>query len=425
MKRPCLLLTALLAVTVSCSDLPSDGAMPVGGSTRDDAGTPAPDGGGDPALIDMGTQPPGDVGVARDTRADSTAPDSSSPDAAAVVDAGDAGVDGGGPMPLRSSKFAMADPDTVLAKDGKYITYGTTVPAGRGERCGGRGKLYVPYLEHGGGNVVGISDCAAGDAMPDGPGAWAEPGGAIWAPGVARFGNRYFMYYTASRRGSQQKCIGRAVSNSARGPFVSRGEWACPPAGRWAIDANPIVVGQTMYVAYRDDAITTFPDTGLSIVRTDDEGRAQWGSRVDLLVSTDIDWESIRMSGTTRVIENPTMFRAGGEWYVAYAGNNWDSRRYATGIASCGPDILPSTRCRPIRRGKARPYFGFRGNGDLDPYRELPLNKHGSGALDVFEAADGSYRAVWHWWSPSERRRYPVIGRFARNNGGFYVEDER
>src|SRR5690348_13678008 len=80
-----------------------------------------------------------------------------------------------------SSTFPLADPDTVLAKDGTYVTYGTTVGAGVGARCGGTGKLYVPYLNHGSGDTVSMSDCAAGDALPSGPGSWAEPGGAVWA----------------------------------------------------------------------------------------------------------------------------------------------------------------------------------------------------------------------------------------------------
>ena len=360
--------------------------------------------------VDSGAVDPGDA---------ATSDSFVAPDAFVPPDAG------GTPPPIEDptdwSEISLADPDTVRARDGRYITYGTTIGAGRGPRCGGRGKLFVPYLEHGAGSSVRMSDCAAGDAMPDGPGGWAEPGGAIWAPGVARFGDRYFMYYTASRRGSGQKCIGRATSRNARGPFVSRGEWACPPAGRWAIDANPIVAGGRLYVAYRDDAITSFPETGLSVVRTDEDGRAVWSTRRDLLRSTDIGWETVRISGTSRVIENPSLFREDGVWYVAYSGNNWDSARYATGIARCGSRILPSSRCTPMRQGVRRPYFGYTGSAGLDPYRGLPTNRQGPGGMDVFQAADGTLRVVWHWWRPSDRSRHVNVGRLRSNSGGFYV----
>ncbi len=415
MRRP-LTNSTLLVVLVAL--LPACSADPVTSTAGDaDVGVGL-DLGADSAQHDAAERPQVEMG--RDPA------DAEFVDIVADADFGvvDAGADAGPTTiedPSRSSEFPLADPDTVLAEDGKYITYGTTVPAGRGRRCGGTGRLSVPYLEHGSGSSVRIDDCAAGDALPGGPGGWAEPGGAIWAPGVAKFGDRYFMYYTASRNGSGQKCIGRATSTGARGPFVSRGEFACPPDGRWAIDANPFVAGGELYVTYRDDAITSFPETGISVVRTDSEGRAVWATRRDVLASTDITWDTTRISGDTRVIENPSMFRSEGVWYVAYSGNNWDSARYATGIAECGNSPLPASRCQPIRMGVARPYLGFTGNGGLDPYRGLPGNHQGPGGLDVFEAADGTQRAVWHWWSPSDTQRYVVIGRFLRNAGGFYV----
>ncbi|MAQ16111.1 MAG: hypothetical protein CMN30_15140 [Sandaracinus sp.] len=327
----------------------------------------------------------------------------------------DAGVED----PTVSSEFWLADPDTVLGLDGSYISYGTTIGPGQGPRCGGVGELFVPYLVHGSGNTVGISDCAAGDAMPSGPGAWAE--GAIWAPGVARYGDRYFMYYTASRRGTGQKCVGRAVASAARGPFTDQGEWACPPMGRWAIDANPIVADGQLLVAYRDDAINSFPETGLSVVRTDANGWADWSTRRDLLRSTDVDWETIAVSGTSRVIENPSLFLHEGLWYVTYSGNNWDSPRYATGLALCGPSPLPATPCTPLRDGVRRPYFGFMGDGDLDPYRGLPGNHEGPGGMDVFNAADGSLRVIWHWWQRSDGTRRSAVGRLLEDDGGFWV----
>src|SRR5690606_35289853 len=129
-----------------------------------------------------------------------------------------------------------------------------------------------------------------------------------------------------------------------------------------------------------------------SIVRTDDQGRAVWNTRRDLLLSTDIEWDTTRISGTTHVIENPSMFRHDGEWYVAYSGNNWASARYATGIASCGDSVLPAKRCTPLRRGLERPYFGFSGDAGLNPYRGLPQNHRGPGGMDVFDAADGTLR---------------------------------
>lgn len=325
--------------------------------------------------------------------------------------------------PTHSSQVYMADPDTVIARDGKYITYGTTIGGGSGPRCGKEGLLFVPYLEHGGGNSVRMSDCAAGDAMPDGPGAWAEPNGHIWAPGVARHKDKYIMFYSATKRGTNQKCIGRAHSQSARGPFQSVSEWACPPEGRWAIDPNPFVADGKLYVAYRDDYITYYPETGLSVVQTDDQGGAIWDTRRDLLKSTDISWDTISMSGDTRVVENPSLFQHEGTWYLAYSGNNWDSPRYAIGIADCGPSPLPAQRCTPLQNGVARPYFGYTGSGGLNPFRALPGDHPGPGGMDVFHAADGTLRAIWHWWQPSNGSRHVAVGRLLKDADGFYVSE--
>ena len=319
-----------------------------------------------------------------------------------------------------SSTFPLADPDTVRARDGRYVTYGTTVAAGRGKRCGATGRLFVPVLVHGSGNDVGMADCASADALPGGPGSWAEPGGAVWAPGVARFGDRFVMYYTASRKGSGQKCIGRAVATSARGPFTNAGEWACPPGGRWAIDANPFVSGGSLYVTYRDDAVASGAETGISTVRTDARGRAVWDTRRTLLTSTDITWDTAKSGSSTHVVENPAMWRTpDGRWYLMYAGNNWDSARYATGIADCGTTPLPNSRCTPLRQGVSRPYFGFTGARGINPYRGLPGNHPGPGGMDVFAAADGSPRVVWHWWDGGTR--HPVTGVLQRGTGGFSV----
>jgi hypothetical protein len=319
-----------------------------------------------------------------------------------------------------TSTFPLADPDTVLAKDGSYVTYGTTAGAGSGARCGATGRLFVPVLVHGSGSTVGIANCASHDALPSGPGAWAEPGGAIWAPGVARFGDRFFMFYTASRRDSGQKCIGRAIATSARGPFENQGEWACPGGGRWALDANPFVAGGNLYVTYRDDAIASGAETGISTVRTDGEGRAIWDTRRDMLKSTDITWDTAKSSSGTHVVENPSMFKAAdGHWYLMYSGNNWDSARYATGIADCGTTPLPGSRCAPIREGVTRPFFGFTGAAGLNPIRGLPGNHQGPGGMDVFDAADGTERVVWHWWDGA--RRFPMTGVLTRPSSGFLV----
>lgn len=348
--------------------------------------------------------------------------------AAAAMALATAGMLAGGPpealAATASSTFPLADPDTLLAKDGTYVTYGTTVGAGVGSRCGGTGKLYVPYLNHGSGDTVGISDCAAGDALPSGPGSWAETGGAVWAPGVALFNGTFYMYYAATKKGTGQKCIGLATSGGAKSAFTNRGEWACPDGGRWALDPDPFVANGKLYVAYRDDAITTGAETGISIVQVGSDGFADWGTRRDALKSTDIGWDSIRISGTTHVVENPSVFLASGDghYYLTYSGNNWDSPRYSTGLADCGTNPIPSSRCKPRGDGVNQPYFGYTGSSGLSPFRGLPGDYQGPGAMDVFFTAANRRCVVWAWWDPGTGHRYPRIGELKRDDAGFYVQ---
>jgi len=324
-----------------------------------------------------------------------------------------------------ASRFPLGDPDTVRAEDGRYVTYGTTVRAGRGQRCGGaRGRLHVPVLVHGSGDAErnGMADCASGDALPGGPGSWAKSGPAVWAPGVARYRGHYVMYYTAVRKGSAGKrCIGRAVAKSARGPFRSAGLWSCPSGGRWALDANPFVNGRSLYVTYRDDGVAKGAETGISTVRTDSSGRAVRKTRRTALKSTDIGWETRKNRGASaHIVENPAMWRAAdGRWYLMYSGNRWDSARYATGIARCGRSPLPASRCRPLQHGARRPYFGFRGAAGVHPFRGLPQNHRGPGGMDVFTGADGRPHVVWHWWNGGVR--HPMTGVLTRGAGGFSV----
>ncbi|AXK31858.1 hypothetical protein DVA86_03545 [Streptomyces armeniacus] len=323
------------------------------------------------------------------------------------------------------SRFRLADPDTVPTNKNDYITYGTS---SSGKKCGGgSGGFKVPMLRHGSGGDVGIADCAIGDALPrKNIGAWADKSSGVWAPGVVKHGGKYLMYYTISKKGSKQKCIGLATAKGASGPFKdgSKHPWACPPSGRWVIDANPYVSGGKLYVVYRDDQVTRGIESGVSVVGAGRNGWADKGfsSRRTVLTSKNIAWDSTKNAGNNHIVENPSMFKVGKTWYLAYSANAWKSARYATGIAKCGTKPIPQKRCSPIRDGVKRPYFGFKGKAGLGPWRGLPGNHAGSGGMDVFRAHNGGHRAVYHWYQRSSGKRFPVTGNFVWQDGGFAVK---
>lgn len=345
---------------------------------------------------------------------------------AVTSDGADGGAAGSSSSSTRAeSTFKLADPDTVLTDQGDYVTYGTS---SAGRKCGGKNQSFkVPMLRHGSGDEVGMADCAVGDALPKkNIGGWADTSGGVWAPGVVKHKGKYLMYYTMSRKGSKQKCIGLAKSADASGPFKDTGNrpWACPPSGRWVIDANPYVSGGRLFVAYRDDQVTKGIESGISVVGAGDGGWADknFSTRRTALTSHDIAWDSAKNKGNNHIVENPSMFKVGKRWYLAYSANAWDSVRYATGIADCGTKPIPGSKCKPMRNGVQQPYFGFTGKAGLGPWRGLPGNRTGPGGMDIFQAQNGSHRAVYHWFQRSTKKRYPITGSFVRHNGGFAVK---
>jgi Glycosyl hydrolases family 43 len=92
----------------------------------------------------------------------------------------------------------------ILADRGRYLLYSTQV---------GFHNVPVatsPNLRHW---------SPPSDALPLLP-TWAE-WGRTWAPGVARLGGRYLLYFAAHHRNSGRQCIGVAISAAATGPFAS------------------------------------------------------------------------------------------------------------------------------------------------------------------------------------------------------------
>jgi hypothetical protein len=289
----------------------------------------------------------------------------------------------------------MADPDTIVPQTGtQYYTYGTTT-RGWGQ-CGGRQDnrtIWVPYIASGSGDTVDLADqCITDDAMPSGPGAWADPDGGVWAPSVVYWGGRYIMYYTATKAGTGQKCIGKAGSSSPAGPFSDGGIVVCPQGGRWAIDPDAFGHNGALYLTYRDDGTTSGAETGISVMRLDASGAADLSTRHTALRSTDITWESAG-GATNHIIENPSMMFVGGHWMLFYSGNNWDQARYSTGIALC-PDPLATTGCTPYA-STTNPYFGYTGGGNIGPLYGLPFSMPGPGGMSLFRNRAGDARVVW------------------------------
>lgn len=319
-----------------------------------------------------------------------------------------------GPIPLTG-------PDTIIkpGPNERYITYGASSRTGK----------FVPYVVHGSGNTVGMDTTIDGDAMPDGPGGWARRDHGLWAPTVVNHNGRFYLFYTATQKGTGdrgRKCIGVAASGRAIGPFRARANPLLCNAGGWSIDAEAFVGPHNgnLYVTYRDDKVETGRETAISVVRVDDNARQVLRKRVQLS-SRAVTWENAGTNDGSHIIENPSMVRRDGRWWLFYSGNKWRTAKYATGIARCGDS--PMSKCTPVPN-RDRSYFGYLGedgmHGVHKPVSGLPRNKRAPGGMSVFHARNGGMRVVWNYRRASDGKRFSLTGNLTYSNGRWAVVPE-
>ncbi|HEC10678.1 MAG TPA: hypothetical protein ENI86_14110, partial [Acidimicrobiales bacterium] len=173
------------------------------------------------------------------------------------------------------------------------------------------------------------------DALPE-VGSWSV-NGFVWAPAVARVGDRFVLYYTSYDVASDLMCIGTAVSDRAEGPFVDNSDspLICPTAEGGAIDASPFVAGNTLFLLYKADGNCCGLPTTIYTQQLSPDGLATMGDPVALL-GADQPWEG-------NLVEAPSMIRAGGRYHLMFSANDWNSADYAVGHAVCDTPVGPCT----------------------------------------------------------------------------------
>lgn len=202
------------------------------------------------------------------------------------------------------------------------------------------------------------------DAMPTRP-AWAarvdkgerKEGFSLWAPSVERVGSRYVAAYSAATRLEtatkvRRSCIGLATSRSPVGPFahVSRRPLVCyPPSPRGVIDPDLLTLGDgRTFLLWKREGIPNRPDSepALMVQQLSQDGtRLKAGSRRHALL------ELVRGTWKGGVIENPSMTRYRGLYYLFYSAHDWYSSDYAVGYAECASPVGPCvdrTHQRPL-----------------------------------------------------------------------------
>ena len=277
-----------------------------------------------------------------------------------------------------------ADPG-AFHDGGRFHVYATSAEHCTATGCDG---YTVPRFESAALDVPGR---LAGDAMPQRP-AWVDPADrAVWAPAAARVGDSVVLWFaaTSGRPGDRgAKCLGAAVASSAEGPFVPRPEpLHCVP-GWWAIDPAPVLDEHGWTLLWRQDD-PDHPTGAIVSAPLRPDGLALAGTPRRLLAG-ERPWEDGYPGGHPGIgpVENPAMARHPdtGEWLLTWSANRWETRDYATGLATCDSPAGPCRRIGtdPWLRTSAEP--GFATAGELG----------GAGGLSFTSGPDGALYAVLH-----------------------------
>jgi beta-xylosidase len=217
------------------------------------------------------------------------------------------------------------------------------------------------------------------DAMAQPP-VWASPRSTTdrrflvsqWAPSLARVGGRYVAAYSAAvTLDPRTSCLGIATATDPTGPYRTaspRPLLCAPGSARGVIDPELFVDRGTPYLLWKREGS---PQEILVRRMNASATRFAAGSRARVLLRPDRRWE-----GST--VENPSMIRHRGRYLLFYSGNDWTTRRYATGYAVCASPL------GPCRKGKAARILATSGG------------QAGTGGADAFVDAGGRLRLVYH-----------------------------
>jgi beta-xylosidase len=239
---------------------------------------------------------------------------------------------GSGPDSYQSSPWSAA---TAAAADahGWYVLFGTT-----------DWQENVPTAI----STDLVHWTQAPDALPDLPG-WAKPSISMtWAPAALATSAGWVLFFSTEEAASKRECIGAAVASSPAGPYVDRSAepMICQRSLGGSIDPSVIrAVGGAEYLVWKNNGNANATPDSIWAQQLSPDGLSLLG-QPRRLISTDAAWEH-------GIVEAPAMVAAssGGYW-LFYAGGDWNSNRYGTGLAFC------VTVTGPCAETSSRPFLG-------------------------------------------------------------------
>jgi xylan 1,4-beta-xylosidase len=118
--------------------------------------------------------------------------------------------------------------------------------------------------------------------------------GSYWAPEIAEDRGRFFVYYTARKKGGPL-CLAVATADSPGGPYTDRGPMVCQDAG--SIDAVPITDEKgARYLVWKEDGNSRKQPTPLWAQPLSDDGTKLIGEPREIL-RNEASWEAHLIEG--------------------------------------------------------------------------------------------------------------------------------
>jgi beta-xylosidase len=211
---------------------------------------------------------------------------------------------------------------------------------------------------------------SAGLAMTARP-TWVVPAGDWhpWAPSVIQTtapcpgstaSGCFVMYYVGASAQYGVNCVAVATSSKPEGPYRDQGPLdTVPPsstpvgcgdeAGAGNIDPSPFIDtdGQAYLYVSSDFAVvggTRVLQPTISVIPLSPDLRTASNSRIGLFAGSPGTWEAAGVR--TPTVENPTMVKHNGLYYLLYSGGGWRGAYgmgYATSSSPAGPFTKAAT----------------------------------------------------------------------------------
>lgn len=219
----------------------------------------------------------------------------------------------------------------------------------------------------------------------------------FWAPEVAEFEGKFYLYYSTGF-GDKQHKLRVAVSSRPEGPYVDSGVNLVDPAVHtFAIDGHPFrdVDGQWYFFYARDFLDTDRPGTALVVDRMLDMTHLAGEEQIVLRATS--DWQRFQrdrpMYGGVydwHTLEGPFVREHDGKYYCFYSGGRWEDATYGVDYAEA-PHPLGPWLCSVVETPRV--------------LQTVPGHVMGPGHNSVVTTFSGADFFVYHAWDTAMTAR--------------------